>query len=81
MRAGIVVNVTGAVRRQLEAIISDRSAPQKHVWRAIIILAAAPPGACADPVNRSLWCGDGRCGSWEANVRVDPLAWISTERN
>jgi hypothetical protein len=76
MRAGIVVNVTGAVRRQLEAIISDRSAPQKHVWRAIIILAAAPPGACADPVNRSLWCGDGRCGSWEANVRVDPLALI-----
>jgi hypothetical protein len=68
MRAGIVVNVTGRDRRELEAIISDRSAPQKHVWRAIIILArmmaAAPPRSCADLVNRSLWCGDGKRGSW-----------------
>jgi hypothetical protein len=39
MRAGIVVNVTRVDRRQLEAIISDRRAPQKHVWRAAIILA------------------------------------------
>src|SRR5260370_39796848 len=34
MRAGIVVNVTRADRHRLEAIVSDRSAPQKHVWRA-----------------------------------------------
>ena len=41
MRAGITVNVTPEHRRQLEAIVSDRSAPQKHVWRANIILATA----------------------------------------
>jgi hypothetical protein len=41
MRAGIVVNVSGADRRRLEEIIADRSAPQKHVWRATIILATA----------------------------------------
>src|SRR6202171_1293172 len=41
MRAGIVVNVTRADRHRLEAIVSDRSAPQKHVWRANIILATA----------------------------------------
>src|SRR5215472_9272772 len=41
MRAGIVVNVTRADRRRLEVILSDRSAPQKHVWRAQIILATA----------------------------------------
>jgi Thiamine pyrophosphate enzyme, central domain len=41
MRAGIVVNVTRLDRRRLEAIVSDRSAPQKHVWRANIILATA----------------------------------------
>jgi hypothetical protein len=29
-------------RRRLEAIVSDRNAPQKHVWRAQIILASAP---------------------------------------
>ena len=41
MRAGIVVKVTRADRRQLEAIVADRGAPQKHVWRANIILATA----------------------------------------
>src|SRR3982075_1988614 len=41
MRAGIFVNVTRADRHRLEAIVSDRSAPQKHVWRANIILATA----------------------------------------
>ncbi len=35
------MNVTLAYRRQLEAIVSDRNAPQKHVWRAKIILATA----------------------------------------
>ena len=41
MRAGIIVNVTPEDRLRLEAIVSDRSAPQKHVWRAKIILATA----------------------------------------
>jgi len=36
MRAGIVINVTPEDRRRLEAIVSDRSAPQKHVWRASV---------------------------------------------
>ena len=41
MRAGIVVNVTREDRRRLEAIVADRGAPQKHVWRANIIVATA----------------------------------------
>jgi hypothetical protein len=41
MRAGIVVNVSRADRRRLEAIVADRSSPQKHVWRAQIVLATA----------------------------------------
>ena len=53
MRAGIIVKVTGAERRQLEAIISDRSAPQKHVWRAKIILATADGCGTAEIMRRS----------------------------
>jgi len=53
MRAGIVVNVTRADRRRLEAIISDRSAPQKHVWRAQIILATAEGCGTAEIMRRS----------------------------
>jgi hypothetical protein len=53
MRAGIVVNVRRVDRRQLEAIISDRSAPQKHVWRAAIILATAEGCGTAEIMRRS----------------------------
>ena len=37
------MNVTRADRHRLEAIVLDRSAPQKHVWRANIILAGKRP--------------------------------------
>jgi hypothetical protein len=41
MRAGIVVTVTPNDRRRLEAVVRDRNRPQKHVWRARIILLTA----------------------------------------
>src|SRR5262249_31984589 len=53
MRAGIVVNVTRADRRRLEVIVSDRSAPQKHVWRAQIILATADGCGTIEIMRRS----------------------------
>ena len=53
MRAGIVVNVTRADRHRLEAIVSDRGAPQKHVWRANIILATADGCGTAEVMRRS----------------------------
>src|SRR5262247_1216389 len=53
MRAGIVVNVTPGDRRRLEAIVGDRNAPQKHVWRAKIILATADGCGTAEIMRRS----------------------------
>ena len=53
MRAGIVVTVTRADRRRLEAIVADRGAPQKHVWRANIILATADGDGTAAIMRRS----------------------------
>jgi transposase len=41
MRKGIVVNVKAADRRRLAAIVADRNSPQKHVWRARIVLRTA----------------------------------------
>lgn len=41
MRAGIVITVTAADRARLEAVVADRNSPQKHVWRAAIVLATA----------------------------------------
>src|SRR4030088_585050 len=53
MRAGIVVNVTRADRLRLEAIVADRSAPQKHVWRAKVILVTADGCGTAEIMRRS----------------------------
>ena len=53
MRAGIVVNVTRGDRLRLEAIVADRCAPQKHVWRANVILATADGCGTAEIMRRS----------------------------
>lgn len=47
------MNVTPADRRRLEAIVADRNAPQKHVWRANIILATANGCGTAEIMRRS----------------------------
>lgn len=41
MRPGISVTLTAAERRRLAALVSDRNAAQKHVWRAEIVLLSA----------------------------------------
>lgn len=38
MRTGITFDVTGTDRIRLEAIVAKRGSPQKHAWRAKIIL-------------------------------------------
>src|SRR3974390_3761767 len=53
MRAGIIVKVTRADRHRLEAIVLDRGGPQKHVWRANIILATADGCGTAEIMRRS----------------------------
>jgi len=41
MLDGIKVKVTTKDRTRLEAVVADRNSPQKHVWRARIILLTA----------------------------------------
>ena len=41
MRTGITIDVTVSDRERLLAVIGDRNAPQKHVWRARIVLLTA----------------------------------------
>ncbi|RJT28871.1 helix-turn-helix domain-containing protein, partial [Mesorhizobium waimense] len=38
MRTGISIDITASDRIRLEGIVTARSSPQKHVWRARIIL-------------------------------------------
>jgi len=41
MRSGITFTLSSRDRQRLEAVVADRNAPQKHVWRARIILLSA----------------------------------------
>ena len=41
MREGISIELSAADRARLGAVVSDGNSPQKHVWRAEIILATA----------------------------------------
>jgi len=41
MRTGISIDVSPADRVSLDAVVADRNSPQKHVWRARIILLSA----------------------------------------
>jgi transposase len=41
MRTGISIDLSPADRKRLQAIVNDRNAAQKHVWRAEIVLLSA----------------------------------------
>ena len=41
MRTGISISLTSADLDRLRALVRDRNAPQKHVWRAQIVLLSA----------------------------------------
>ena len=38
MRTGVRVKVSAADHPQLEAIVADSNSPQKHAWRAQVVL-------------------------------------------
>jgi len=73
------VNVIRADRRRLEAIVSDRSAPQKHVWRANIILATAEGCGTAEIMRRSgkskpvVW-------RWQARFMAEGLEGLTRDK-
>jgi len=41
MRSGISIKIKSSDRKRLRAVVKNRNAPQKHVWRAEIILFSA----------------------------------------
>src|SRR5918997_5346288 len=53
MREGISVEVSATDRARLEAVVADRNSPQKHVWRAGIILATADGCGPAEIMRRT----------------------------
>jgi len=53
MRKDVVVDVSAADRARLERIVGDRNSPQKHVWRARIVLLSAAGVGTAEIMRRT----------------------------
>src|SRR3954447_1905042 len=53
MREGISIEVSAADRGRLERVVADRSSPQKHGWRARIILAKGEGCGTAEIMRRA----------------------------
>jgi hypothetical protein len=64
MRKGISVTVTPADRVRLDAIVRDRNSPQKHVWRARIVLLTAD-GKGTNAIQRGGDAGEVALGGGE----------------
>jgi len=79
MRAGIVVKVTRDDRRRLEAIVADRSAPQKHVWRTKIILATAD-GCGTTEIMRLSGKSKPVVWAWQARFMAEGVAGLLRDK-
>jgi transposase len=53
MRTGITIDVTASARERLLAVIGDRNASQKHVWRARIVLLTADGHGTTEIMRRA----------------------------
>jgi transposase len=66
MRQGIVVEVSAADRARLEAVAADRNSPQKHVWRARIVLLTADGRGTVEIMRRT---GKSKTAVWRWQER------------
>jgi hypothetical protein len=48
MRPGVTIALNAADRRRLETILGNRNAPQKHAWRAEIVLLLTLNASASD---------------------------------
>ena len=66
MRTGITITLEASDRRRLEAVVRDRNAPQKHVWRAKIILFSADGVGTVEIMRRT---GTAKTSVWRWQER------------
>ena len=78
MRKGITVEVTAADRARLQSIIRDRNSPQKHVWRAQIIVLTAD-GAGTTAITRTVGKGKTVVWRWQERFMHKGVEGLETE--
>jgi transposase len=79
MREGTAVEVSAADRARLAAVVADRNSPQKHVWRARIILATAE-GCRTVEITRRAGVSKPCVCRWQARFAAEGVAGLLRDR-
>jgi transposase len=79
MRTGIKVQVSAMDRVHLDAIVADRNAPQKHVWRAQIMLLT-PDGCGTAEIMRDAGVSKTAVWRWLERFMTDGVAGLLRDK-
>ena len=79
MRKGIIIEVTPADRTRLQSIIRDRNSPQKHVWRARIVLLTGD-GAGTMAIMRAVGKGKTVVWRWQERFMHEGVAGLTRDK-
>jgi len=79
MRTGISMDVSPADRRRLSAIVADRNSPQKHVWRAQIVLLTAD-GAGTAEIMREAGVSKTAVWRWQERFMQEGVAGLLRDK-
>src|SRR5712671_5688009 len=79
MRTGISMDVSPATRVRLDAIVADRNSPQKHVWRARIVLLTAD-GAGTAEIMRAAGVSKTAVWRWQERFMTGGVAGLLRDK-
>ena len=79
MRTGIKVAVGATDRVQLDAVVGDRNSPQKHVWRAQIVLLTADGCGTAE-IMRNAGVSKTAVWHWQERFMTDGAAGLLRDK-
>jgi transposase len=80
MRTGIMFTLSASDRKRLKAIIADPKSPQKHVWRARIVLLSgdgAGTNAIMAKTGKSKTC----VWRWQERFMTEGIAGLLTDKS
>jgi transposase len=78
MRKGVEVRLGPGDRERLEAVIGSGNSPQKHVWRARIVLLSAE-GVGTMAIQRQTGKGKPTIWRWQARFMAEGVAGLLHE--
>ncbi|HEV2302836.1 MAG TPA: helix-turn-helix domain-containing protein [Stellaceae bacterium] len=79
MREGTTVQVSSPDRARLAAIVADRNSPQKHVWRAQIVLLTAD-GVGTNTIMRQTGKGKVTVWRWQERFMAEGIAGLVRDK-